>query len=159
MDRRTSGHRAHSDASSFVNLVLHWKIKGGWANTWQKGVKTKGWIYWSQVFSVFVTESVVRAVILKTTFVQCTTTLTNQQIPCMCSTDWLSHLRLPIYCYEYLGTNVWEMKHILLCLSVPCLYLLICHPHCVQWLVLWPHSEPCGIWAHKCYLPHLAYYP
>ena len=59
----------------------------------------------------------------------------------------------------YMYPCAWEMKHILVCLSVPCLYLLICHPHCVQWLVLWPHSEPCGVWAHKCYPPHLAYYP
>ena len=58
------------------------------------------------VLSTFVTESVVRAVILKTTFVHCTTTLTHQQIPRMRSTDWLSHHRLAIYRYEYLGTNV-----------------------------------------------------
>ena len=61
----------------------------------------------SQVLSVFVTESVVRAVILKTTFVHCTTTLTHQQILRMRSTDWLSHHRLAIYRYEYVGTNVY----------------------------------------------------
>ena len=58
------------------------------------------------MLSVFVTESVVRAVILKTTFVHCTTTLTHQQILHMRSTDWLSHHRLAIYRYEKLGTNV-----------------------------------------------------
>ena len=64
----------HSVASSFVNVVLHWKYRGSWANAWQIAVKTNGWIYWSQVLSVFVfvTESVVMALILKTTFVHCT---------------------------------------------------------------------------------------
>ena len=47
-----------------------------------------------------------RAVILKTTFVHCTTTLTHQQNPHMRSTDWLSHHRLAIYRYKYLGTNM-----------------------------------------------------
>ena len=68
------------------------------------------------MLSVFVTESVVRAVILKTTFVHCTTTLTHQQIPRMRSTDWLSHHRLAIYRYEYLGTNVF-LVHMLLYLD------------------------------------------
>ena len=31
---------------------------------------------------------------------------THQQIPRMRSTDWLSHHRLAIYRYEFLGTNV-----------------------------------------------------
>ena len=62
------------------------------------------------MLSVFVTESVVRAVILKTTFVHCTTTLTHQLIPRMRSTDWLSHHRLAIYRYEYLGTNVLNIR-------------------------------------------------
>ena len=47
----------------------------------------------------------------------------HQQIPLMRSTDWLSHHRLAIYRYEYLGTNVPRIRTYLLpsccCLHSP----------------------------------------